>query len=165
MVPVCRGLVVLVARGAREDRVIAGVVMAVGAGRPFAAMRAGIDRELVVGERCARPSRSVVTGRTGSRKSGGYVIGIADAGVLRPVTRIAIRRCACIAAAYMAVGAGDIHVCPSQREAGFRVIEGGGHPSSSAVTNFAGLRKSRGRMVRVLGVVEVREMARRTERA
>ena len=163
MVSVSRGLVVLVAGGTREDRVVAGIVVAVCTRRPFAAVRAGVDRELVVRKRCARPGRGVVARRTGGRKRGCYVIGIADAGVFRSVTRIAIRRCPCIAAAYMAVGASDIHVCPSQREACFCVIESGRHPGRSAVTDFACLRESSCRMIRVFGVSEIRQMAGCTE--
>jgi len=73
---------VLVTVRAGEDGIVAGVGVTVGAGGPLATVTAGIDRELVVRESCARPGSGRVTRGARRRERSGNVVRVAHAGVV-----------------------------------------------------------------------------------
>ena len=123
----CR-LVVSVAGSAREHGVVAGVGVAIGAGRPLSCMGTGIDRKLTVGKCGAGPRGRRMAGRTGRREGSGNVIRIAHVGVIGLVARIAGRRRSSILAADMTIRTSHVHVSPGERETRLRVVKRRGHP-------------------------------------
>ena len=150
-----RGLVVGVACNTREDRVIRGVRVTIGAGCPFARVSAGVDREPSVVERRSQPGRSVMASCARRGECRRDVVGIAYVRIVRLVTGIAIGRSAGIAAADMATGTRDLDVRTRQWERSICVIERRRLPCCRVVTNSAVAREPRRDVVRRFGAVIV----------
>jgi len=119
------------------------------------------QRELRAGviERGALPSGSGVAYRTVLREAGGDVVRILRAGEVLHVAGRAGRVEGRELAGSMARGAllRGVHACQRELRAG--VVELCGGPSTRVMTQCAVLGEARGHMVRVLGAVEVGEVA------
>lgn len=157
-------LVMLVTGRAGEHGKVRGILMALRAGAPFARMSPGVDREPCMVERGPAPPGGVVTRSTRSRESSCHVVRVRDARVISSVTGIAITRGSRVLAANMAVRALHVHMRACQGEPCLVVIEIRGRPCRGAVTDLAGLRESGGCVIRILRIVVVGQVARRTER-
>lgn len=153
-------LVVSVACNAREHGVVARVSVAIGAGRPFSRMSAGIDGELIVGKcgTCPRGRRMARCARRWERSR--KMVRIRDTGVVGLVARVTIGRCSGVTASHVTVRASDLCVRAGQRENGLRMIEGRRYPCACVVADFAGLWESGSDVIRVRCVIEIRQMAR-----
>lgn len=141
-----------------EDCVIAGIRMTVIARRPFAGMLTGVDGEAVT-EHGTRPARSRVTAFAGLWESSRNVTGIGHRFIRRPMTRITVCRSSSISSPHMAtetlhgrVGAREWESCPA-------VVEYSARPLACTVASLA-IRREPGRcMIRIGGLVVLRQVA------
>ncbi len=132
-----------------EDGIIRGVYVAVAAARPLARMSAAEDGEPGVVKGGAQPAGRAVACGAGRGEIRGHMIRTIGAGVILLMAGVAIGRRTGVAASYMATGAGDAHMCPSQRESRPAVVEGSGNPASGRVADETLGRESRSLVVRV----------------
>lgn len=161
-----RGCFVMrVARDAGEDRVVAGVGMAITAGGPLALVRAGVDGKPRVIEAGPCPCRGVVAGGAGGGESRGDVVRIRSGLVFRLVTGEAVGWSAGVAAVDVATGAGNFGVRTRQRKRSVVVIERGRHPRAGVVADLAIRGEPGADVVRVGGLLEVGLVARDAGRA
>lgn len=103
----------------------------------------------------ARPRSRVVAQRAGSGESRCQVVGIGGALIILLVAGVAVRRRVRVLAIDVAAGAGHSGVRAGQREAGGVVIEAGRNPRCRVVAHLALLREPGGRVVRIVGVLEI----------
>ena len=164
VVRIGRCLRVRMAVDASEHLVVGRVRMAISATRPDLVMRAGVNRELAMRESGAGPCCRCVAVRAGGRKSGRRVVRVVGGRVFGLMARVAVRRRARKDVVHMAACAGRVDVRAGERELGGAVIECGRRPGCSGVAHLAGLGKSRGRMGRIVGSVEVGQVARDASR-
>ncbi len=130
--------------------------MAVGAGRPFPRMSAGVDREPGVVERCSRPCSGRVTRQTGCREVCCYVVRVAHSRVVSLVARVAVSGRSGEDIVHVTLGAGNVDVCSGEGERRFAVIESRWSPRRGCVADLAGRREPSGTVVRISrGVVFV----------
>ena len=150
------GLGVAVRTG--KDRVVVGIRVASGAHAVGVAM---VQWPPGVIERSIRPLDSVVAGRAGSRESGGDVVRIVRILVVRLVAAIAVRGQVGVVVVYVAVGASARRdgVRAGEREARLVVVKVGIGPFDRVMANLAGLRKASLHVIRVIGVLEVGQVA------
>lgn len=148
---------------AGEDGVVARIRVA---GAAHSVGAAVIQREIGVIELSIRPLDRIMAGRAGGRELGRDVIRIGRVLVVRLMTAVAIRGQARVVVVDVAVDACSrrYYVRAGQREASLAVVEGGVGPLDRVVTDLAGLRESSGHVVRILGVVEIRQVASDTSR-
>lgn len=158
-------LVVRMATYASKDREVRRIGVAVGAGGPFALVRARVDGEPCVVENSARPTACVVTRGARGWECRSRMVRIRHAGVVGLVARVAIRRRARVLASDVTVRTLHGYVRSRQRECSLAMVEVRGRPSRGAMADFAGLREARRDMIRICRVIKVREMARTAERA
>ncbi len=104
------------------------------------------------------PGARAVTYLAGRREAGLDVVGIAGRLEVPSVAGVAVGRGAGVAA-LVTVGAGDRAVRPLEREAGSRVVEGGGIPAARRVAGRAGRGEARGDVVGIAGRLEVLPVA------
>jgi len=150
------GLRVAVCTG--EDRVVVRIRVAGAAHTVGVAM---VQREPGVIELAIRPLDSVVAGCTGGREIGGDVVRIVRILVVRFVAAIAVSGQGRVIVVDVAVGASarrySMRAC--EREAGLVVVKVGVGPFDRVMADLAGLRKARLHVIRVIGVVEIGQMA------
>jgi len=145
--------------GALEYAVIAGIGMAGGAhpiGIPV------IGREIGVIECRARPTRCRVAHGASVREACRNVIGIVRLVVLVLVTAVAVRRNAGVVVIQVAIRACHRSMRASQGKAGVVVIEGRRSPCCRVVAYVALLREPRRRVIRIVGLLVVRQVTRVT---
>ena len=164
VVAIRRGLVVCVTGDTREDRVIRGVRVTIGAGCPFARVSSGVDREPRVIERRAQPGRGVMASCARRRESRRDVVGAGYVRIVRLVTGIAIGRSARVAAADVTAGARNLDMRTRQWERGICVIESRRLPRCRVVTNSAVGWKPGRDVVWRFSAIEVILVARDTSR-
>ena len=105
------------------------------------------------------PCRCRVARRAVLRKASGHVIRIRRALEVRQVARGASGRCSRVTPIHVALRAGGIDVCAGERKARQIVIERSRTPRRRAMAHAAGLRDSRGDVVRIRSAVEVVQVA------
>ena len=150
------GLGVAVSTG--KDRVVVGIRVASGAHAVSVAM---VQWPPGVIELAIRPLDSVVAGRAGSRESGGDVVRIGRIHIVRLVAAIAVGGQVFVIVVDVAVGAGARRygMRAGEREAGLAVVKVGVGPFDRVMADLAGLRKASLHVIRVIGVVEVGQVA------
>jgi len=153
-------LAVRMAVDAGESGVIRRIDMAGAAGRPYPRVRAGVNREPGVVESGPRPRSCVVAQRAGGGEGCRHVVGIGGALVILLVAGIAGRRRSCELIINVATGAGHGGVRAGQGEAGQVVIKAGRHPRRGGMAHLALLREAGGRVIGIVGVLEILEVAR-----
>lgn len=164
VVTIRRGLVVCVTCNTREDRVIRGVRVTIGAGCPFARVGSGVDREPRVIERRSQPGRSVMASCARRRESRRDVVGTGYVRIVRLVTGIAIGRSAGVAAADVTTGTRNLDVRTGQWKRRICVIERRRLPRCRVMTDSAVGRKPGRDVVGRFGAIEVILVARDTRR-
>lgn len=152
-------LIVCVTCDAGKDLVVARIGVAIGASGPCVRVRSGIDGELAVSGRRARPTGGGVTCGAGCRVIRRGMIRIVGCLILRLMARIAVRGRAGIHIIDVAGGAGHGDMGARKREGGVVVVERSGAPCRCGVADITGLRVSARNVVGVGGVVEVRQVA------
>lgn len=132
------------------------------AGAANAVRIAMVQREIGVIEIGIRPLHGVVARRARGREMRGRVIRIIGVQIIRLMAAVAIRRQRRVVAIDVAVHADSRwhHVRAGQRESRLAVIKHRIRPLNGVVADFAGLREFRRHVIRILGAVEVREVAR-----
>ncbi len=129
------------------------------AGSPHSGMRAGINREPSVIKGRPRPRCGVVAQRAGGGEGRRRVVGIGGALIIRLVTGEAVRGRSCKLPVDMATGAGHGGVRAGQREGRGVVIKARGSPGRRGVAHLALLREPRCRVVRIIGALEILQVA------
>ena len=141
-----------------EDRVVVRIRVAGAAPTVGVAM---VQREPRVIELAIHPLDSVVAGCTGAREMGGDMVRIVRILVVRLVAAIAVGGQVFVIVVDVAVGAGarryGMRAC--EREAGLAVVKVGVGPFDRVMADLAGLRKASLHVIRVIGVVEVGQVA------
>lgn len=117
-------------------------------------------REPGVIEGCVEPIGRVVASCASSRESRGHVIWIVRSRVIALVTAIAVGWNGCVVVVHVTARACNARVRAGQREASVVVIERRRRPSCSVVANVALLRESYGCVIRIVRVLEIRQMTR-----
>ena len=100
-----------------------------------------------------------MAGRAGGRETGRDVIGIIGLLIFRLVAPVTVGGQSCVVVVHMAICALDAYVLSRQRECRIVVIECRGRPACGAVAHIALLRETNRNMVRVVGLLEVGQMA------
>jgi len=150
---------------AGEDRIVRRARVAGGARVPYAlCMRPGSDGEPCVVEGGAGPLCGGVACFAGSWETGGDVVGIRCCVVYGAVTAVAVRGSALEHAIHMAAGTACSGVLTRESETCCAVVERGSRPLRRVVARLAGLRESRGDMVRIRGGLEFLQMTGNTGR-
>jgi len=153
------GLRLGVAVRTSEDGEVIRICMA---GAANAVRIAMVEREIGVIEIGIRPLHGVVTRRACGWEMRGRVVRIIRVQLIRLMAAVAIRRQRRVVAIDVAVYADSRrhHVRAGQRESRLAVIKHRVRPLNGVVANFARLREFRRHVIRILGAVEVREVAR-----
>ena len=159
------GLAVGVAVDAGERGIICRIDVAIPARTPDSGVRSRINREPGVIEGGTRPRGGVVAQRAGGGERRRDVVGVGGALVILLVAGVAGRGRVCVLPVDMATGAGHGGVRPGQGEAGGVVIEAGRNPGCGAVAHLALLREARGRVIGIIGVLKILQVAGDTGRA
>ena len=140
---------------AGKHGVVAGISMAVAARLCVPVLHG----EPGVVERRSLPGIRGVAGQASRGESRGLVVRVCCVVVILFVTAITVGWQSRVIVVYMTVGAGHFQVCAGQREFRFVVIEGGWNPRRGAVAQLALLGEARLQVVRILGVVEIGQVA------
>lgn len=118
-----------------------------------------IHREISVVELSSIPRSRGVAGLASCREPRRYVVGVVRVLIIRLVTRIAIGRNVGVVVVYVATRTRHGFMGAGQRKGGVVVVEGRRNPRCRVVTHIASLREAGLHMVRILGVVEILQMA------
>ena len=164
MVRVGARLVMGMARNAGEDRVVARVGVAIGAGGPCVRMRSRIDGELAMSGGSARPTGGGVTCGAGGRVIRRGMVWVVGGLVLRLMARIAVGGRASVHIIDVAGSAGHGYMGAGKGKRCVVVVERSGAPGRCGMADITGLRVTASDVVGVGGVVEVRQMAGDTSR-
>ena len=116
-------------------------------------------RRRVVIEGSALPVDGGMAEQAVLRESGSHVVRIRGPLKVLQVAALAIGGDGCEIVIDVAQVAGRRNVRAGEWERGLRVIEVGGLPGRGSVAGFAALRESRGHVIGIGGLVEVRQMA------
>lgn len=150
------GLRVAICTG--EDRIVVRIRVAGAAHTVGVAM---VQRKPGVIELAVRPFDSVVAGCTGGREMGGNVVRIVRILVVRLVAAITVGGQVFVIIVDVAVGAGarryGMRAC--EREDGLVVVKVGVGPFDRVMADLAGLWKASLHVIRVIGVVEIGQVA------
>lgn len=152
-------LAVRVTVDAGEGGVIGRINVARSARSPHAGMRAGINREpgVIKGGSC--PRSGVVAQRAGGGEGRRGVVGISGALIIRLMAGVAVRGRSRKLAVNVATGAGHGGVRAGQREGCGVVVEARGRPGRRRMAHLTLLREPSCCVIRVIGVLEVLQVA------
>ena len=149
------GLSLGVTNRAGKHRVVRRVRVAVSA----PACASVVHGEPGVVELRVQPCGCVMAGLASGRESSRFVVRVGGAVVVLLVTGITVRGNVFVVVVHMALIAGHGLVRAGQGELRFIVIKGCGNPRRRVVAHFTLLRESYLRMIGVIGLVVVRQVA------